>query len=145
MGASGGATELIFFVSAVIVATAVVAVAANGIYELTDGISDRGEQVNDEMSTHIVIINDASAMPNDPLLIYVQNIGSTTLNHNYISVMLDGEVITDRTLSLSGNRTSFWDPASLLTISIDMALASGDHTVQVITENGVSDSLSFRI
>ncbi|MDH3365490.1 MAG: hypothetical protein OEM29_05760 [Thermoplasmata archaeon] len=145
MGASGGATELIFFVSAVIVATAVVAVAANGIYELTDGINDRGEQMNEEMSTHIVIINDASAMPNDPLLIYVQNVGSTSLNHNYISVMLDGVVITDYTLSLSGNRTSFWDPASLLTISIDTNLSSGDHTVQVTTENGVSDALSFRI
>ncbi len=143
--ASGSATELIFFVSALIVATAVVAVAANGVYDLTNGINDQGEQVSSEMSTRIVIINDPSAMPNDPLLIYVQNTGSTTLNHNYISVMLDGVVTTDYSLSLSGNRTSFWDPASLLTISVDVALSSGDYTVQVTTENGISDTLSFRI
>ncbi|UCE81048.1 MAG: hypothetical protein JSV94_01020 [Methanobacteriota archaeon] len=145
MSASGGATELIFFVSAVIVATAVVAVAANGIYDLTEGIDDRGDQVKDEMSTRIVIINDPSAIPNDPVLIYVKNIGTTTLNHNYISVMLDGVSRTDLTLSLSGNRTSFWEPTSLLTISIDQNLSSGDHTVQVTTENGVSDTLSFRM
>ena len=145
MSASGGATELIFFISAVVVATAVVAVAANGIYDLTHGIEDRGEQVKDEMSTRIVIVNDPSAVPNDPVLIYVKNIGTTTLNHNYISVFLDGVVVTDTTLTLSGNRTSFWDPSSLLTISIDQDLSSGDHTVQVTTENGVSDTLSFRI
>ena len=136
---------MIFFISAVIVATAVVAVAANGIYDLTHGIEDRGEQVKDEMSTRIVIVNDPSAVPNDPVLIYVKNIGTTTLNHNYISVFLDGVVVTDTTLTLSGNRTSFWDPSSLLTISIDQDLSSGDHTVQVTTENGVSDTLSFRI
>ena len=136
---------MIFFVSAVIVAAAVVAVAANGIYDLTEGIGDRGDQVKDELSTHIVIVNDPSAVPNDPVLIYVKNTGTTTLNHNYISVMLDGVVVTDYTLSLSGNRTSYWDPSSLLTISIDQNLSSGDHTVQVTTENGVSETLSFRI
>lgn len=136
---------MIFFVSAVIVATAVVAVAANGIYDLTEGIDDRGDQVKDEMSTQVVIVNDPSAVPNDPVLIYVKNVGTTTLNHNYISVMLDGVAVTDHTLSLSGNRTSFWDPSSLLTISIDQDLSSGDHTVQVTTGNGVSDTLSFRI
>lgn len=136
---------MIFFVSAVIVAAAVVAVAANGIYDLTEGIGDRGDQVKDELSTHIVIVNDPSAVPNDPVLIYVKNTGTTTLNHNYISVMLDGVVVTDYTLSLSGNRTSYWDPSSLLTISIDQNLSSGDHTVQVTTENGVSETLSFRV
>ena len=136
---------MIFFISAVVVATAVVAVAANGIYDLTHGIEDRGEQVKDEMSTRIVIVNDPSAVPNDPVLIYVKNIGTTTLNHNYITVFLDGVVVTDTTLTLSGNRTSFWDPSSLLTISIDQDLSSGDHTVQVTTENGVSDTLSFRV
>ena len=145
MSASGGATELIFFVSAVIVATAVVAIAANGIYDLTSGIDDRGEQVKDEMSTHIVIVNDPSAVPNNPVLIYVKNVGTTTLNHNYINVMLDGVVVADPALTLSGNRSSFWDPSSLLTISIDQNLSSGDHTVQVTAENGVSDTLSFRI
>ena len=136
---------MIFFVSAVIVAAAVVAVAANGIYDLTEGIGDRGDQVKDELSTHIVIVNDPSAVPNDPVLIYVKNTGTTTLNHNYISVMLDGVVVTDYTLSLSGNRTSYWDPSSLLTISIDQNLSSGDHAVQVTTENGVSETLSFRV
>ena len=145
MGASGGTTQLIFFVSAIIVATAVVAVAANSVYELTKGIDDRSEQIGDEMSTHIEIINDPSTVPNDPVLIYVQNQGTMVLNHNYIIVMLDGIAVTDPDLSLTGNTTTHWDPSSILTISIDQNLSSGDHVVQVTTENGVTDSMSFRI
>ena len=145
MGASGGTTQLVFFVSAIIVATAVVAVAANSVYELTNGINDRSEQVSDEMSTHIEIINDPSHVPNDPVLIYVQNQGSTVLNHNYIIVMLDGIAVADPDLNLTGNTTTHWDPSSILTISIDQNLGSEDHIVQVTTENGVTDTMSFRI
>lgn len=142
---SEGPTQLIFFVSAIIVATAVVAVAADSVYELAVGIGDRGEQIKDEMSTRIEIINDAAAMPNDPVLIYVQNQGSSVLNQNYIIVILDGIAVSEYDLTLTGNTTSHWDPASILTISMDMNLSSGDHSVIVTTENGISDKLSFRI
>ena len=142
---SEGPTQLIFFVSAIIVATAVVAVAANSVYDLATGIGDRGDQIQDEMSTTIEIINDASTIPNDPVLIYVQNQGSTTINQNYILVILDGIAVSEYNLTLTGNTTSYWDPASILTISIDTSLSSGDHTVMVTTGNGVSDKLSFRI
>ncbi|UCE90759.1 MAG: hypothetical protein JSV90_04800 [Methanobacteriota archaeon] len=145
MGASGSTTQLVFFVSAIIVATAVVAVAANSVYELTTGIDDRSNQISDEMSTRIEIINDPSSVPNNPVLIYVQNQGTTVLNHNYIIAMLDGTAVVDPDLSLTGNITTHWDPSSILTISIDQNLASGDHIVQVTTENGVTDTMSFRI
>ena len=144
---SGGdaPTQLIFFISAIIVSTAVVAVAANSVYDLTTGIDNRSDGIVDEMSTDAAIINDPSNVPNDPLVIYVKNLGSTVLNQNYITVILDGLAVTDYTLSLSGNTTSYWDPASVLTITIDQELSSGDHTVQVTTENGISDKLSFRV
>ncbi|HIH02201.1 TPA: hypothetical protein HA259_09115 [Thermoplasmata archaeon] len=142
---SEGPTQLIFFVSAIIVATAVVAVAANSVYDLATGIGDRGDQIKDEMSTRIEIINDASNVPNDPVLVYVQNQGRTIINQNYILVILDGIAVSEYNLTLTGNTTSYWDPASILTISIDMDLSSGDHTVMVTTGNGVSDKLSFRI
>ena len=144
---SGGdaPTQLIFFISAIIVSTAVVAVAANSVYDLANGIDNRSDGIVDEMSTDIAIINDPSCVPNDPLRIYVKNLGDTVLNQNYITVILDGLAVTDLALSLSGNTTSHWDPSSVLTITIDQELSSGDHTVQVTTENGISDKLSFRI
>jgi flagellar protein FlaG len=145
MGASGASTQLIFFVSALIVATAVVAVAANGVYKITNGIDQKSDSVEKDLMTDIAIINDPDEIPNDPVRIYVKNVGRTVLNQNYITVMLDGIAVTNYTLTLSGSTSSYWDPASMLTISIDQNLTEGDHSVQVTTENGVSDKLSFRI
>ena len=145
MGASGASTQLIFFISALIVATAVVSVAANGVYKITNGIDQKSENVEKDLLTDISIINDPDEIPNDPVRIYVKNVGKTVLSQNYITVILDGIVVTDYTLTLSGNTSSYWDPASMLTISIDENLTEGDHSVQVTTENGVSDKLSFRI
>ncbi|MBU1159376.1 MAG: hypothetical protein KKE24_08575 [Candidatus Thermoplasmatota archaeon] len=145
MGASGASTQLIFFVSAVIVASAVVAAAANSVYGITSGIDQKSDNIQKEMLTEISIINDPTNVPNDPVRIYVKNLGNTVLNQNYITVMLDGMVVTDYTLSLSGNTSSYWDPSSVILITIDQTLASGDHTVTVTTENGIMDRLSFRI
>jgi flagellar protein FlaG len=145
MGASGASTQLIFFISALIVATAVVAVAANGVSKITNGIDQKSDSVEKDLLTDIAIINDPDEVPNDPVRIYVKNVGKTVLNQNYITVMLDGIAVTNYTLTLSGSTSSYWDPASMLTISIDQNLTEGDHSVQVTTENGVSDKLSFRI
>ena len=145
MGASGASTQLIFFISALIVATAVVAVAANGVSKITNGIDQKSDSVEKDLLTDISIINDPDEIPNDPVRIYVKNVGKTVLNQNYITVMLDGIAVTNYTLTLSGSTLSYWDPASMLTISIGQNLAEGDHSVQVTTENGVSDKLSFRI
>jgi len=145
MGASGASTQLIFFISALIVATAVVAVAANGVSKITNGIDQKSDNVEKDLLTDITIINDPDEVPNDPVRIYVKNVGRTVLNQNYITVMLDGIAVTNHTLTLSGNTSSYWDPSSMLTISIAQDLTEGDHSVQVTTENGVSDKLSFRI
>jgi flagellar protein FlaG len=145
MGSSAGSTQLIFFVSAIIISAIVVAAASQSIFQLTGGIDERSDAINEQMSTDIDIINDPANVPNDPVMIYVKNIGGTTLNQNYISVVLDGVVVAGHTLSLSGNRTTFWDPLSVLTISIDQELTSGDHTITVVTENGIKDQMDFRI
>jgi len=145
MGASGASTQLIFFVSAIIVASVVVAVAANSVYGITNGIDQKSDSVEKELLTEIVIINDPDAVPNNPVKIYVKNVGKTVLNQNYITVMLDGVFKENITLSLSGNTSAYWYPSSVLTISIDENLGTGDHTATVTTENGVSDKLSFRI
>jgi len=145
MGASGASSQLIFFITGLIVATTVVAVAANGVYKITDGIDQKSDNVEKELLTDIAIINDPDEVPNDPVRIYVKNVGTTVLNQNYITLMLDGILVTGYTLTLSGNTSSYWSPSSMLTISVDQDLAEGDHTVLVTTENGVSDKLSFRI
>ena len=145
MGASGASTQLIFFISAIIVSSVVVAAASRSVFDLSNGIDDRSEIVKDQLSTEIEIINDPTAVPNDPVLIYVKNVGRSTLSQNLTTVMLDGATISGATLTVTGSQISYWEPTSVLTVSIDTNLASGDHTVTVTTENGVSDQFDFRI
>lgn len=144
MGVSESSTQLIFFIAAMVVASTVVAVGTKMVYDLSAGINNRSEEMKDQMSTDIEIINDPTMVPNDPLLIYVKNVGRTTLNHELVTVSVDGVPVSNYTLSLTGNRTAFWEPTSVLTISVPVHLAAGDHTVTVTTENGVSDQFSFR-
>jgi len=145
MGASTASTQLIFFISAIVVASVVVAVASRSVFNLTNGIDDRSKIVKDQLTTDIEIINDPTEVPNNPVLIYVKNVGRTTLNQNLISVVLDGLTRDDFTLTLTGSMNSYWTPSSVLTISIGQNLATGSHTVTVSTENGVSDQFCFRI
>ena len=145
MGASGASTQLIFFISAIIVSSVVVATASRSVFDLSNGIDDRSEIVKDQLSTEIEIINGPTAVPNDPVLIYVKNVGRSSLNQTLTTVMLDGVAVSGATMTLTGSQTSYWEPTSVLTVSINQDLASGDHTVTVTTENGASDQFDFRI
>lgn len=145
MGASTASTQLIFFISALVVASIVVAVASRSVFDIAGGIDDRSGIVEDQLATDIQIINDPSVVPNDPVLIYVKNVGKVILNQELASIMLDGTTVLNATLAVAGSSTTYWEPASTLIISIDQSLAAGDHTVTVTTENGVSDNMDFRI
>ncbi|MCU0859955.1 MAG: flagellar protein G, partial [Thermoplasmata archaeon] len=98
-----------------------------------------------QLATDIQIINDPSVVPNDPVLIYIKNVGKVTLNQELVSVMLDGTAVANATVTVTGGTSAYWEPTSVLTVSIDQSLAAGDHTVTVTTENGVSDKMDFRI
>ena len=145
MGASTASTQLIFFISALVVSSIVVAVATRSVYDIANGIDDRSGIVEDQLATDIQIINDPSVVPNDPVLIYVKNVGKVTLSQDLVSVMSDGETVTNATMTVTGSSTDYWEPTNVLTISIDQSLAAGDHTVSVTTENGVTDKMDFRI
>lgn len=145
MGASTASTQLIFFISALVVSSIVVAVATRSVFDIASGIDDRSGIVEDQLATDIQIINDPSVVPNDPVLIYVKNVGKVTLNQDLVSVMLDGTTVANATITVTGGTSPYWEPTSVLTVSIDQSLAAGDHTVTVTTENGVSDKMDFRI
>jgi len=145
MGMSTATSQLVFFIAAMIVASAVVGVMAKGVFQVTDGIDGKSKLVDEQLNTDILIINDPNNVPNNPVKIYAKNTGSTTLNEELITVQIDGNASLTYTTSVSGGTGSYWSPSSLLIITISMNLSSGDHTVIVTTENGVSDTFEFRV
>lgn len=132
-----------------VVAAALAGVFTGVIFSLSDGISDRGDRMSSELRTDIVILNDPTFMPYDNdtkvLTVYVKNIGQLTLDHHGISVLIDGAVMSTLSSSVLGDTSEYWIPATVIQMEITIDLTPGDHQLKVITENGVSNTMQFRL
>ena len=79
------------------------------------------------------------------LAVYVKNIGQLTLDHHGISVLIDGAVMSTLSSSVLGDTSEYWIPATVIQMEITIDLTPGDHQLKVITENGVSNTMQFRL
>jgi len=122
----------------------VVGVLVHSTQSISGGIRDKERNLSEQLKTDIEIINDPGDVHNAPVIIYVKNVGSSTLDYNLTTVILDGQVIDAPNVSMVGSG-SRWEPATVIEINIDTTLAAGDHTVTVATSNGIKDSLQFNI
>lgn len=144
MGADTTSTQLIFFISATIVATAAAGIMSNIVVDLAGKMSIRGEAFGDELSSEIRIINDPSRVVASPTtVIYVKNTGKTTLDYYNSTMLIDGSVVTT-TKALLDSETTFRSGA-IAQLTYASSLASGDHRVSVSMENGVHHELRFRV
>lgn len=143
MGADTTSTQLIFFIAATVVATATAGILSGIVVDLSGKATAKGKAFGEELQSEVTIINDPSRVPNTPALFYVKNTGSTTLDWYNMTVLVDGSVVTT-TKSLLNGETAFRSGA-ITQASYAATLASGDHYVQVVMENGVADELRFRI
>ena len=143
MGADTTSTHLIFFIAASVVATAAAGILSGVVTDLVDKASQRGAEFGDELTSDVTIINDPNRVLNNPVVFYVKNSGSTTLDYGNATLLVDGAVVT-ATKTLLGGESAFRSGA-VMQIEYAATLASGDHRVQVVMENGVKDELRFRI
>jgi archaellum component FlaG (FlaF/FlaG flagellin family) len=143
MGAETTSTQLIFFIAATVVATAAAGILSGVVIDLSGKASMRGRAFGDELSSEIHIINDPNVVANDPVLFYVKNTGSRTLDYGNMTVLVDGTIVTTTKALLNGETTFRYGAVAQASYAAD--LADGDHYVRVIMENAVSDELRFRI
>jgi flagellar protein FlaG len=144
-------SQLIFFIAAVVVASAVAGVFVTTTLNLSHSIRDRTNDRMKEINTRITVINDASAMPYNAtagtLVIYVSNIGKTTLDQNKTLVLLDGNLSTSDNLTfrLLDNATE-WSNEVVLEVTVgNITLSAGDHQAKVIVQYGKSAVFGFKI
>ena len=143
MGADTTSTQLIFFIAATVVATATAGILAGVVVDLSAKASVRGKALGDELQSEVQIINDPAAVPNNPVKFYVKNTGATDLDYANMNVMVDGVIVPTTNSLLSGETTFRY--GAICEVTYVTTLAAGDHAVQVVMENGVTDSLKFRI
>jgi archaeal flagellar protein FlaG len=141
MGFGTSATHIIFFISAVVIATTIVGALHGTAGQLSGGIGTKSESLHKELTTDLRIVNDPAEVQTNPLVVYVLNTGSRAMDPELIVLLVNGQVesISDLTVIDGG---PMWYPGEILQIT-GPSIGGGDHRVRVITDSGASDTLRF--
>ena len=144
-------THMIFFIAAVVIAMGVIAVMSVNIQSVTGATSTGSKVLSEQLKTDITVITDPEMVPNNGnnYTFYAKNTGKSNLVPEYVDVLLDGSIVMpdDLNLAVLDGNDLVWRPGDVLVINVTTSsgLGSGDHRLQVSVENGVSDSISFKI
>jgi len=144
-----GITHLIFFIGAIVIAVGVIGAITTNVHSISTSYSISSKTLADQLKTDITIINDPAAIPyvSNNYSFYVKNTGKITLDNSSVNMFIDGKYInvTKNMTIMDGG--SLWYPTYVLRLNYTTAtqFSSGDHTVRVVAENGVSDTMPFRI
>lgn len=146
MGADTTSTQLIFFIAATVIATAATGVFGTVVTKLSHEVQEKGDALQTTLATEIDIINDPASVPTGPTRFYVKNVGSATIDEALTTILVDGEFIS-YTATLLGSATA-WRSGDVTEFSVSNAQwtpTAGDHTLRVVTANGVWDDMRFQI
>ncbi len=142
MGFSISSTHLVFFLASMLVASTLAGVFIATTDSISDGIVEKEDSISKKLKTQIDIINDPNHVPNDPLVIYVKNTGSTKLNKTDVNILINGTLQETSTKTvIEGGHV--WEPNGVLKIEVNTNLPSGDHWIKVIVGNDVQDTFEF--
>jgi flagellar protein FlaG len=145
------ASHAIFFIASLIVATAVAGVFMGTSMRFSNDLKTKSNAYEYQMNTEVTIINDPSAMPydstNQTLVLYVKNIGTTSLYECATRVLIDGNysMSNNLTFKLLDGATAWGNEVTLQITVGNCTLISGDHKAKVIVEHGRSTTLAFKI
>jgi len=150
------ASQMIFFIAAMIVATSVAGIFITTTVNLAKDLMKEAERQREEFNTHVTIINDESSMPYNStcstLVLYTMNTGSTVLNEQGTKILINGTYYTkdNMTFTLLDGATE-WKNEVVLQITItNITLASGDYSLKVWVQGAKfaflkSAAFSFKI
>lgn len=146
MGFGNSASHTIFFIAAIVISVGVVGAFQTNVSKFSGDINSRSETVSNELTTDIRIINDAGDMPNNPLVLYVMNSGTRSLDPNQTVVLVNGQAHTNLAFDVLETSEDVVRSGYVLQVTVTgLNLASGDHRAKVIVGHGVADTLRFHI
>jgi archaeal flagellar protein FlaG len=146
MGAGASATQMVFFITSVIIALSVVGAIFLNIQSISSAAIVGSKTLAEQLKTDITIINDPEYIPysDGNYSFYIKNTGKEGLGIQYISVIIDGTIITDSSLNktiLEGDQ--MWLSGDVLQIDAATTLLPGSHNLRIVTGNGIEDTLLF--
>lgn len=141
--ADSGVSQIILFASSIAIAGIVSGVLFQSVGALSAGLDWRGKALEESLRTDIQIINDPQKVTNNPTKIYVKNIGSTNLDKDKLTVLLDGAYTTYTGSLVAG--AAAWKPGEVAEVSISGTQPAGNHFVRVATTSGVTADFSWTV
>lgn len=145
MGMSDGVTQTIFFIAAVVLATATVAMTYGAVQGMAGDVQAHADLMGQRLRSDLRVISDPANVPTSPLTLLVKNIGDRPLHPELFTVLVDGSVHTDVAVDVLGSDDDTTlraaEVASL--VLTGLTPASGDHTVRVVDASGVADEFRF--
>lgn len=149
--ASVSASSLILFIAAVAVAATVSGVMVNTVADLSDSMDEKGLDVSRDISTDVEIISDpgSDAIYDDTaeeITLLVKNTGDRRIQASSagVDVLVDGQFVDPARVSVTVADGSSWRSGNVSEVTVDRALAAGDHRVVVIVESE-REVLSFHV
>lgn len=145
MGFSISSSHLVFFLASMIVASTLAGVFIATTDSISSGIQAQEDELSERMKSDISVINDANNVPNDPLVIYVKNTGSTRMNTSNVEVLVNGTLQSPSSITVVNGDDNVWGPTEVIKVEINIKLPEGDHWVKVIGSHQVEDTMEFTI
>ncbi len=145
MSSEVGST-LILFIAAVGLAGLVAAGLTGAIGQMALSVDDRGQSLADAISTDLAIVNDPNNVPYDDaqneLTLYVKNTGSKSLTSEDLLILINGQHAPFTATVLEHDK---WTKGTVLQVTVDVDLDSGDHTARALYTPNIADTLEFRV
>jgi flagellar protein FlaG len=148
---ASSATQLIFFIASIMIATSLVGVFLTTTYDFARDIQRDTNNKGIELQTDIKIVNDPDNMPynysTSVLTIYVKNTGSVPItNASKTLVLINGTAFSgnDLVITMLGNATG-WFPEETAMINVTIPLSQGYYELKVVVQGGKFDKISFNI
>src|SRR3990170_5987318 len=116
--AGEGITQLIFFISAIVIALGVIGAVTINVQSISASYGSNSKTVADQLKTDITIISDPSMIPlaSSNYSFYVKNTGQSTLDPSTVNMFVDGKYTQNLTYTIMDGGSS-WYPTYVLRLN----------------------------
>lgn len=147
MGFSLTGTHVVYFIAAVIIASAVSGVFITVINNVASSYLERGDRVQEQLDTEFKIINDPNNIPTEgsDYVFYIKNIGGASFatSNETFQLFVDGEIIGIGNYNFSEKSIT---PDEVSSIYVETSeISVGDHTLRVVGPQAIEDEFTFTI
>lgn len=148
--ASNVFSEIIIFVSVLIITAAVAGILATSTHKISLGISSKGDTLSTQLSQDFEIINDPGYIHRNSTsgisTIYIKNTGKIQIpiQSDTLTAIIDGQICDISDTSIINGAGSVLSPSEVGQIEISYN-ETGFHKIKIVSEQGISRTITGNV